>query len=308
MFQAKIIEDSVSEGGVRLTTLQLCYPRFIHAEAKTHRIITNSGEEYEQIILTQDAGFMSDTNLSRNASSSRAIPVVKMIKQVRENPAMPIHWGKNQPGMQAREEHNAPVYIYTELPDGDGAIIPVSAPDAWRKAAENAADIAESFMEAGYHKQVVNRLLEPFQWMHVIVTATEWDNFFELRDHTDADPNIQLLAKLIREAMNDSVPKLLKYGEWHLPYVQPEEKAIYPLDVLKKLSTARNARVSYLTHDLETPSVEKDIQLHENLVGSRPLHSSPTEHIATPYAHRKIWDKNFRGWYQYRSEVERVFS
>src|SRR5687768_8649110 len=109
MFDAKVIEDSINRRGIRLTTLQISYPRFIHAEAKTHRIISNSGEEY--IVLTQDEGFMSDPNLSRNGSSSRAVPVAKFVKEVRENPAMPVHWGKNQPGMQAREENNEPVTL-----------------------------------------------------------------------------------------------------------------------------------------------------------------------------------------------------
>lgn len=286
MFQAKIIEDSISEAGVRLTTMQLQYPRFIHSEFLTHRMF------------------------SRNASSSRAIPVAKMIKQVRENPAMPIHWGKNQKGMQAREECNAPVEIETLVcsncePHAEIVSFPFSREDAWGQAALEAARIAEAMMNAGYHKQVVNRLLEPFQWMHVIATATEWDNFFELRYHEDAQPEIYELARLMRHAMDHSFPKVLKPGEWHLPYVLKEEKNL-KIDVLKKISTARCGRVSYLTHDGKVPNIIEDIGLYERLVGSRPLHASPCEHQGTPLADPNQWSGNFRGWFQHRKEVEKL--
>lgn len=279
MFQAKIIEDSISEAGVRLTTMQLTYWRAIHSEMMTHRVF------------------------SRSASSSRAIPIEKMIKQVRENPAMPIHWGKNQSGMQAREEHNALVRLPT-LPGLRTKI--VTNEQAWRIAANQAADIAEAMMNAGYHKQVVNRLLESFQWIHVIVTATEWQNFFELRYHEDAQPEIFELAKLMRHVMDHSQPKILKMGEWHLPYVSQKERVIYPLHILKKLSTARSARVSFANHDGSSPDIDKDCQLYERLVGSRPLHASPCEHQGTPLSNPDEWSGNFRGWFQHRKEVERL--
>ena len=290
---AKIIEDSISDAGVRLTTLQLCYPRFIHAEAKTHRILSQSGEEYEQIVLTQDESLMSDRNLSRNASSSRAIPVAKMIEQVRTNPAMPIHWGLNQPGMQANEELK-----------GEDKLRAIAR---WRLAAEAAANHAEVMMEIGAHKQVANRILEPFQWIHVIVTATEWDNFFELRDHPDAQPEIRALAIAMKEAFAGSRPMTLGEGGWHLPYVTRAERAEHfydNVDLLLKISAARCARVSYLLHDGQEPSVEKDLALYERLVGGVPLHASPIEHQATPMASAELWSGNFRGWLQYRKLVE----
>lgn len=266
---AKIIEDSISDSGVRLTTLQLCYPRFIHAEVMTHRVF------------------------SRNASSSRAIPVAKMIEQVRTNPAMPIHWGLNQPGMQANHE----LCGYTLD----------HAKELWSEAAWNAARVAEAMMESDLHKQVANRILEPFQWIHVIVTATEWDNFFELRDHPDAQPEIRALAIAMKEAFAGSRPMTLGEGEWHLPYVTRAERAEHfydNVDLLLKISAARCARVSYLTHDGQQPDIKKDSALYERLVGSVPLHASPVEHQATPLPSAEMWSGNFRGWLQYRKLIE----
>lgn len=242
---AKIIADSVGYyGGAmsRLTTIQLRYPRLVHSELMTHRVF------------------------SLNASSSRAIPVAKMIEQVRTDPAAPYVWTTNKPGMQ-----------------GDVVTDPeliAKYDQMWIEAANQAADNAEVLMGEGLHKQVVNRILEPFQWISVIVTATEWANWFELRNHKDADPTIKRLAEVMLAAMEESEPKHLIAGEWHLPYVSKEEKSALPIATLVKISAARCARVSYLTHDGAFPDVDKDIALYERLVGSRPLHASPIEHQA----------------------------
>jgi thymidylate synthase ThyX len=290
MITAKIIADSVSDAGHRITTLQLCYPRFIHAEFMTHRVF------------------------SRNASSSRAIPVKKMLEMVRNEPAMPIHWGANIPGMQAHEELDAPVCNLALF--GTKVNADVSAREAWIEAAARAADVAEKMMEAGYHKQVVNRLLEPFQHIHVVVTATEWDNFFALRDHPDAQPEIHELAIQMRKAMNLSVPKLLSADEWHLPYVTDEERADRCDETLVKISAARCCRVSYLKHDGSTATIEEDIDLCHKLAGSVPIHASPFEHQATPfkfqsdeegeYDDRELMG-NFYGWIQNRKVIEQEF-
>lgn len=270
-----VIEDSLAPNGVRLTTMQLRYPRFIHAEFMTHRVF------------------------SRNASSSRAVPVAKMIGQIRDQPAMPVHWGMNRAGMQAHSE--------VEGAEREQAIA------AWMDAARNAADTAERMASLGLHKQIANRILEPFMFISVIVTATEWDNFFELRAHPDAQPEIHLLAVRMQEAMAASTPRQVPSGGdsaavWHLPYVTVEERAdggMGPLE-LAKISAARCARVSYLTHDGAKPSVEKDLALYDRLVGSRPLHASPVEHQATPMPLASEWSRNFRGWKQFRAVVEQA--
>ena len=164
MIEAKIIADSINSLGHRITTMQLKYPRFIHSEFLTHRVF------------------------SRNASSSRAIPVAKMIDQVWNDPAMPVHWGQNKSGMQAEQEIQHVMH----------------AKDLWFQASKSAAELAQRMNEIGLHKQVVNRILEPFQWIHVVVTATEWDNFFELRNHPAAQPEIQELAQQMQAAMEQS--------------------------------------------------------------------------------------------------------
>lgn len=240
-FSAEIISDSIYNGS-RLTTFSLVYPRFIHSEFMTHRVF------------------------SRNAASSRAIPVNKVIEQVINNPAKPIHWGKNQAGMQARTEHKAPVML-------DDVEIDVES--AWLMAALQAAEVAQAMADAGYHKQLVNRILEPFQLMKTIVSATDYDNFFALRTHPDAQPEIQHLAKLMQYRYENQRPRVLVEGEWHLPYATE----IF-LPHAKCQSVARCARVSYLNHEGRESSLEEDLKLYERLVLAKPPHLSPTEHQA----------------------------
>lgn len=268
MIEAKVIEHSVSPGGVELVTLQLKYPRFILPEFNTHRVF------------------------SRNASSSRAIPVQKMLDQVRTEPAMPLHWGKNQPGMQADEQ----------LQDMEVS----HAKQLWKEAANYASFVAEKMMAMGLHKQVVNRLLEPFLHISAVVSSTEWSNFFALRDHKDAQPEIQALAREMRWAMDNSTPKALVPGDLHLPYVTEDERRTLDgrHDLLCQVSAARCARVSYLKHDGTTPSIEEDVELFNRLAGGVPIHASPLEHQATPSADPGEWSGNFRGWYQYRKVYE----
>lgn len=266
--KAEIVEDSVSPVGVRITTLKLEYPRFIHSEFMTHRAF------------------------SRNASSSRAIPAAKMIEQVRTRPATPIHWGKNQPGMQAEVELD-------EVEKLDAIAL-------WYEAAEGCANIAERMNDMGIHKQIVNRILEPFQIMKTVVTATDWDNFFSLRCHKDAQPEIQALADKIRIARELADPIDLEYGEWHLPFVSRAEREEFhhSPNTLLEISTARCARVSYLTHEGKVPDVVKDVELYERLVGNDPRHASPCEHQATPLKDKDEYSRNFRGWLQHRELVE----
>lgn len=319
MIAVKVIEDSVNATGNRLTTLQLVYPRFIHAELMTHRVF------------------------SRNASSSRAIPVKKMLEMVRNEPARPIHWGKNQPGMQANEQLTGDLLF--------------KAQELWHDAAVRAAEIAERMMDIGLHKQVANRILEPFQHINVVLTATEFDNWDELRDHDDADPNIHELARQIKAARNASKPTLLEYGQWHLPYITADDREAARLHVLGsgeksidadelreavnellcRISAARCCRVSYLKHDGAVASIVEDLALCDRLAAARPIHASPFEHQATPMPEAmphvifygggdvevkgyvpegvshidvdgRAWSGNFKGWIQSRKLIEASFA
>lgn len=307
---AKIIADSVSLAGKRLTTLQLRYPRWIHAEGRTHRKLRigeedpDYGVEYGTGVVTTPS-LMENPDLSRNASSSRAIPVKTLIQDVLKDPAIPLYWGADQKGMQAGDECNA-------------LLVPGNRPfkkewtreEAWLSAMNGAIEWAMAFDAAGYHKQIVNRLLEPFSHINVVVTATEWSNFFALRAHPDAEPHIQHLARAMAREMALSNPILLQAGEWHLPYVTPEELAFMggrkdPTGELRLISTARNARVSYKTHDGRRPMPKEDLELAHRLIGAVPLHASPAEHQGTPDADTECMEHwgNFVGWVQYRKTL-----
>ena len=262
-YSARVLVDSVSPGGVRLVTMELRYPRFIHSEFMTHRVF------------------------SRNAASSRAIPIKKMIAAVRDEPAMPIFWGRNQSGMSAREELEPQAREIAER--------------EWRAALANALATAErlSDSDVNLHKQLVNRILEPFAWITVIVTGTEWSNFFTQRCHEDAQPEIAHLARMMLAALRTSIPRPVAAGEWHLPLIQDDERALEP-ESLRKISVARCARVSYLTHD-GSRDPAKDLDLYEKLLGGGANgHWSPFEHVATP-ERADAFFANVRGWRQYRS-------
>lgn len=262
-YLARVVLDSVAPNGARLTTMEVRYPRFIHSEFMTHRVF------------------------SRNAASSRAVPIKKMLAAVREEPAMPIYWGRNQSGMSARAEL-------------DEATIALAQTE-WRAALDDALRHAErlSSSEIDLHKQLVNRLLEPFAWITVIVTATEWANFFTQRTHDDAQPEIKRIADLMLVAYRAGEPQPVALGAWHTPFIQDDERAL-PEEYRIKLSVARSARVSYLTHDGRRDH-EKDIELYDRLVGGGANgHWSPFEHVATPLEAAAAGSGNFIGWEQFR--------
>lgn len=218
---------------------------------------------------------------------------------------MPISWGKNKPGMQAGEEHNELVPL---LRRDYSCATYLDKEAAWLKARDAAVDFARAFSEAGYHKQIVNRLLEPFSHINVLVTSTYWENFFKLRDHKDAQPEIAELARQIKAVMNNSTPNDVYYGQWHLPYISNEDRWRFDhIEQMLHASVARCARVSYLTHDGKQTTVEEDLKLYERLVASEPLHASPCEHQATPTD--KFSDKcgNFYFWKQYRKMLKGEF-
>jgi hypothetical protein len=192
--------------------------------------------------------------------------------------------------------------------------------------------------EVGAHKQIVNRLLEPFTHIRTLVTATDFDNFFGLRLDSGADPTMQALANEMWTALAKSRPVPLKFGQWHLPYVNQKDKAflaeinnfiddtdgdLEPIEYLKRISAARCARLSYKSNETgRTATVAEDLALYNRLMGAQPLHASPTEHQATPdVAATAHWvdedgqteDKihwyhphqhgNFRGWIQFRKQI-----
>lgn len=252
---ATIIADSINTvTGERLTTTVCEYPRFFHAEVMTHRVF------------------------SRNASSSRAIPITTVIKQVLFNPAMPIHWGKNQRGMQASEQL--------------GTVRKFIARSLWRTAGVVACGFAYSMYLVGLHKQVGNRILEPWQMMKVAISSTEWGNFFELRAHPDAQPEIQKLAQSIRTELEISHPRSLAEGEWHIPYDDLIPRGL-PDDVRHKIAVSAMAQVSYRKLDL---SVDKAEKIWDMLVNSKPIHASPLEHVACAGK----GSGNFKGFTQLR--------
>lgn len=225
---------------------------------------------------------------SRNAASSRAIPVAKMLERIREHPFVPEEWGTNQKGMQAGPTLS-----------GETA---EEAREAWLACRDDVIRWVERLHELGVHKQLANRLLEPFMWVTVIVSSTEWANFLNLRCHEDAQPQFQRVARMVADALAGSTPHLVAIGEWHLPYIQADERAELPLEVQQQCSVARCARVSYLTHDGKR-DIEKDQQLYERLLGGSGFgHWSPFEHVATPRptAAPDPREGNFKGWLQYR--------
>ncbi len=266
----QIIADSISPDGVRLTTFRLSYWRSIHAEVMTHR------------------------EFSRNASSSRAIPILRMLRQVWSKPAGPRFWGTNKPGMQAGVE-------LTGWRKGVSKFV-------WNLAAKSAASFSWMLMKLGNHKQLANRVTEPYQFISVVVTSTSYANFFILRDHGAAQPEIQDLAVDMKKALLTSRPQQLAEGEWHLPFVTGDEVATHvgtPTEwLLPVMSAARAARASYNNFDGSKADAAKDLALFEKLVIDRPAHASPTEHQAKVDS-GVFRSRNFQGdWKQFREILE----
>jgi thymidylate synthase ThyX len=260
-YSARVLLDSVSPAGVRLTTLEVTFPRFVLSEFNTHRMF------------------------SRNSASSRAVPTSKLLERVENDPVLPLEWGRNKAGMSAN--------------DVLSAAEEEAAKGIWLGARDAAVAHARRLLELKVHKQELNRVLEPFLWHTVIVTATEWENFFVLRCSSAAQPEIRAAATRMRAALDGSRPRAVAEGGWHLPLMQDDERTLAP-ELQKKISAARCARVSYLTHD-GTREIEKDLDLCDRLMSDR--HLSPFEHVATPAAGGGF-HANFRGWLQMRREVE----
>lgn len=248
--KVRVLADSIAPCGKRLTTWEAAYPRPIHSEVLTHR------------------------DLTRSSASSRAIPTAKLIQRIVDDPWVPMYIGANQKGMQAGAELSP---LDREL-----------AVAHWLEARDNAVISARKLSDLGVHKQVVNRLLEPWMTIVVLISATETPNFYGLRCHKDAEPHFQHLATAMREAQEASTPRMLTAGEWHLPLIYGEDWLIAvsrfahkdsQIEFLRKVSVGRCARVSYLTHDGKR-DLDEDVALHDRLVVAKPLHASPAEHVA----------------------------
>jgi thymidylate synthase ThyX len=303
--EAKVIADSITEQGNRATTFVLTFPRYILAELNTHRLF------------------------SKNSASSRAIPFNKMVEMVEEDPFIPIAWQKDHKGMQGTEYFDEKD-LHEKGHVNEGHAINKLLKRDWILARNKAVESAKDMNERGCTKQLVNRLLEPFMWHTVVLTSTEFENFFEQRcpqyyidDHA---PNTRIIAKSWKElckkdkkyyeysiidrlkhnkgqgeihmmelaecmydALNESEPKKLAKGEYHLPFgdnIKGEELVDLTsdgeladiLDVGIRVCVARCARASYNNFDGDS-DVAKDIALYEKLVVSKPGHYSPTEHV-----------------------------
>jgi hypothetical protein len=281
--EAKIICDSISPEGKRLVTMEVKIHRFVLAELNTHRVF------------------------SRNSASSRAIPVKKLLERVKTDPAMPVFWGKNQAGMGATVELDT--------------VPKTVAIGQWLLARDQAIQTVNMLSDLGLHKQLTNRLLEPWLWHTAIISSTEWTNFFGQRCSLNpetgqpyAQPEMHAAAMAMQKAFYESTPNPVGYGDWHLPYIQEEDRewvnkyfgvGMYLPEKdeikshLKKISSGRCARVSYRTHDGKRDPLE-DIKLADKLMSATPMHGSPFEHVATPWDFFMNRRGNFRGWQQYR--------
>lgn len=282
MTYAKIIADSISPGGVRLTTMEVRFHRFVLAEFNTHRVF------------------------SRNSASSRAIPVQKQIDRILMDLARPVSWPAEQKGMQGGEE----------LPEADREV----AETVWAIASRSAIETAQRLTRRGLHKSVTNRPLEPFMWHTVVVTATAWENFFDLRLDPDAQPEIRVAAEAMKKAYDESTPTPLGDGDWHLPYITDEDRAqvgyktadekyqANAIGALVAVSAARCARTSYLTQDGKQ-DMDEDLRLYDRLVtdrveASKGVHWSPLEHVATPWPQNRQEGALYFPHLPYREEPE----
>lgn len=268
---AKVIADSINpDTGKRITTLAIKIPRIILSEHNTHR------------------------SLSRNFSSSRAIPAKKLRKEAWEHPFVPIYWGANKSGMSADQQLTGFNLSMAKF--------------SWKLAGKFAVMFHKMMEIVGVHKQTCNRIIEP--WMSVVgtITSTEWDNFLRLRYDRNAQPEIIVLAKKIHDAIKASEPTVPENGI-HLPFIDEEERKTFPIDQLIKISVARCCRTSYANCLGKKSQPEEDIKLYHRLLGNG--HFSPFEHIALIPNHGRVakelqydLQRNFRGWYQLRAFIQ----
>lgn len=267
MINVEILEHSIAEDTLaEAFTFRITLPRIVLAELNTHRIF------------------------AKNTSSSRAIPIKKMLKHVRNNMFEPVHWGANQAGMQAHKELTG--------------LKKLVARHLWKLFGYGATICASMLNSVGVHKQITNRLIENFSYVTMIVTTVDIDNFLALRNHPDAQPEIRAVASAMLNAVldpNKKPAKRLKFGEWHLPLIHAYEWGVHSLEDLKKVSAARCASTSYRTVDGKDMTIERALKIYDKLASSQPIHASPFEHQLTPDRRIKIdyritnHNKKYRG-------------
>jgi hypothetical protein len=261
---ARVIADSISRAGARLTTMEVRLHRFVLPEFNTHRVF------------------------SRNVASSRATPVALSLNRAMHDPALPVSWGLEQAGMQGADGISAEEIKY--------------AKELWLACRDTAVYHGRLLAKHHIHKSLVNRLLEPFLFVSLVVSSTEWGGFYEQRCSALAQPEMRLAAERMRQAQKSSEPVLLDYDSWHMPYIDQaalEEFAEEPAR-LREISVARCARVSYRTFDGNV-DYEADMALYRRLITAQPPHASPLEHVATPCRGSSLG--NFIGWRQLRHSV-----
>jgi thymidylate synthase ThyX len=294
--QASVCADT----GQRIDTLVCSYPRVIHSQLLTHRVF------------------------SKNSSSTRAIPLEKAISQILDNPAEYI-WTQNQAGMQGKV---IPAKEKKRLEDINGFY-----KTGMYYAIETARKLAASPLNV--HKQNAGRLLEPFQNIKIVLTATEWENWDWLRDDPAAQGEIAELARAISKARAEATPMVLYAGEWHVPFVDrersPQTGEMYyfikqgqqlSAEEAQLVSMSVCAQTSYRNSDY---SLEKALDMKGKLLDCEKVHASPSEHIATPIVpddfefvsgdilpdswpegithmdrNRNYWSGNLKGFIQYR--------
>lgn len=329
MFKAKVVADSVGPNKVRISSVEMTYPRFIHAEIMTHRDRARNAASSRAIPWKRfrpynskiDESLVSYNQLC-DANSLGIITEKCMYWQIMVDPVIPIVWGGEQKGMQAGQPLN----------DSDSKLAEAS----WLRARDAAVKEAEYLSTLGVHKSLCNRLTEPFMWITVLMTATEWQNFFRLRCHPDAEIHFQKIAGMVRDCINASEPVPLQAGQWHTPYFtaldgdslrkalidgqlatgHPDDFMMFRRDrngeadqifwkYAKRVSAGRAARISFLTQDGKR-DFDEDVRLFQRLIERTDdvLHASPLEHVNEATSRKDLISGCMRGWKTFRSEFQ----
>ena len=250
---ATVLAATKNARGKRIVTWELVYPRYIHAELMTHRCF------------------------SRNAASSRAVPIERMVREVIEAPVFFEEVGLDKPGMSSDGE------VRPGVRDGFRM--------GWKELGRNVALMVERWSkEYGIHKQVLNRALEPWVRIRTIVTTTETKNFFDLRLDKAAQPEMQVLARCMKESLEHAEKEGIYSNKYHIPYKECFKEEVP--ECLFVRSVAACARVSGLRQDGKPTTLEDDLKLFKRLYEKG--HLSPFEHVC--FDNGSAVSANLKGW------------